>query len=197
MFINILFFSASALVIASCALMMWTKNLMHSCVYLLGVLIGVAGLYLTLGADFVAATQIMVYVGGVVILMLFAVMLTGGKDFQSKTQQLLNLLPSMGNKYTFMWGGGVGLVFAGCLTYFFMHLFKVIKVQEIDNNSYSPTIEKLGELLVTDHLVAFELSSVLLLGALVGAAIIARPRKERPAYIDDIEHDHHHDEEHH
>ncbi len=196
MFANILFSVSSLLVISSCILMMWTKNLMHSCVYLLGVLIGVAGLYLTLGADFVAATQIMVYVGGVVILMLFAVMLTGGKDYQSQTQKILNLFPSMGNKYTFMWGVGVAFVFGCTLIYFFRNLFSVIKVIESDD-SYTPTIERLGELLVTDHLVAFEISSVLLLGALVGAAIIARPRKERPAFIDDIVDDHHHDEEHH
>ena len=51
---------------------------MHACIYLLMSLIGTAGLYFTLGADFLGATQLVVYVGGVVILMLFAVMLTGG-----------------------------------------------------------------------------------------------------------------------
>ncbi len=192
MFSDILFLSASTLIIASCVLMMWTKNLMHSCIYLLGVLIGVAGLYLTLGADFVAATQVMVYVGGVVILMLFAIMLTGGKDYQSKTQKILGLLPLMGSKYTFMWGTATAMVFGFCQIYFFRHLFTALEVQETTSNQYAPTVEKLGELLITDHVVAFEISSVLLLGALVGAAIIARPRKDRPAFLEPV--DHHHDE---
>jgi len=196
MFSDILFLSSSSLIIASCVLMMWTKNLMHSCVYLLGVLIGIAGLYLTLGADFVAATQVMVYVGGVVILMLFAVMLTGGKDFQSRSQKILGLLPLMGSKYTFMWGSATAMVFGFCQIYFFRHLFFELKVQETTSNQYAPTIEKIGELLITDHVVAFEISSVLLLGALVGAAIIARPRKERPAFLEPDHHDDHGEDHH-
>ena len=56
------------------------RNLMHSCVYLLLTLFGMAGLYATLGADFLAAAQLVIYGGGVVILMLFAVMLTGGAE---------------------------------------------------------------------------------------------------------------------
>ena len=74
---------------------------MHNCVYLLGTLIGVAGLYVTLGADFVAATQLMVYVGGIVILMLFAVMLTGGKEFIAVVRTGFQGIHHMGSKYTF------------------------------------------------------------------------------------------------
>src|SRR6478736_4759831 len=111
MFINFLFM-LSAIITVGCAIAVAvTKNIMHSCIYLLGSLIGMAGLYATLGADFVAVTQIMVYVGGIVILMLFAVMLTGGKDFVSRAQNLLGLAPAMGNKWTYAVGSFVGLVF--------------------------------------------------------------------------------------
>jgi NADH-quinone oxidoreductase subunit J len=75
-FLNILFILSTILTLVSSVLAVVTRDIMHSCIYLLGALLGVAGLYVTLGADFVAASQIMVYVGGVVILMLFAVMLT-------------------------------------------------------------------------------------------------------------------------
>ena len=64
---------------------------MHACVSLLTVLFGVAGLYATLSADFLAATQLVVYVGGVVILMLFAIMLTGGGSSNDNTFDRLEL----------------------------------------------------------------------------------------------------------
>jgi NADH-quinone oxidoreductase subunit J len=177
MFIQILF-GLSALLTVGCALaVLITKNLMHSCVFLLGSLIGVAGLYATLGADFVAVAQIMIYVGGVVILMLFAVMLTGGKDFVSRAQSLLGLAPTMGNKWTYALGLLVGLVFLLTNIKLISSVMKVYPEREF-GNEFPSTVSQIGHLLVKDHVLAFELSSVLLLGALVGAAIIARPRKQ-------------------
>lgn len=148
---------------------------MHSCIFLLGSLVGVAGLYVTMGADFVAATQIMVYVGGIVILMLFAVMLTGGKDFVSRAQALMGLIPSMGNKFTYTLGVIASIVLVFSTFNIFANLAKALPgVKVMDNEN---TVAAIGKLLVTDHVLAFELSSILLLGALIGAAIIARPKK--------------------
>lgn len=177
MFIQILFICSAFLTVVSAVLVAVTKNIMHSCVFLLSTLIGVAGLYATLGADFVAVTQIMVYMGGVVILMLFAVMLTGGKDFISRAQNLLGLPASMGNRWTFGVGIIVGLVFLLTNVKLLMGLTKTLPVKVI-NNDYPSTVSQIGHLLVKEHVLAFEISSVLLLGALVGAAIIARPRKQ-------------------
>ncbi len=177
MFLQLLFIS-SALLTVLCAIgVLMVKNIMHSCVFLLGSLLGVAGLYATLGADFVAVTQIMVYVGGVVILMLFAVMLTGGKDFISRAQNLLGLPASMGNKLTYGVGLLVGLVFVLTNIKLLMGIAQTIPSKMI-NNEFPSTVSQIGHLLVKDHVLAFEISSVLLLGALVGAAIIARPRKQ-------------------
>ena len=67
MFGNILFLVSALFSVLGAVGVVVTKNIMHACVYLLMSLIGVAGLYLTLGADFVAATQLVVYVGGVVM----------------------------------------------------------------------------------------------------------------------------------
>lgn len=177
MFIKFLFSVSAFLTIGSALGVLITKNIMHACIFLLTTLIGMAGLYVTLGADFVAATQVMVYVGGVVILMLFAIMLTGGKSFVSKTQKLLGLIPTMGNKWSYFVGVLTGLVFLLTNVKIIQNILSSTK--QVSEFTYTSTVEELGELLVTDHVLAFELSSVLLLGALVGAAIISRPRKER------------------
>jgi NADH-quinone oxidoreductase subunit J len=176
MFLQFLFIASAFLTLACTVAVLVTKNLMHSCVFLLGTLIGVAGLYATLGADFVAVTQIMVYMGGVVILMLFAVMLTGGKDFVSRAQTLLGLPATMGNKWTYGLGLLVGVVFLLTNVKLLSNVITTLPTAEIKND-FPSTVSQLGHLLVKDHVLAFEISSVLLLGALVGAAIIARPRK--------------------
>ena len=176
MFLNALFILSALLTLGGALMVLVTRNIMHSCVFLLASLIGVAGLYATLGADFVAVTQVMVYVGGVVILMLFAVMLTGGKDFISKAQGLLGLAPTMGNAFTFAVGGLVAVVFLLTNIHLFSRLGQMTTLK--NDGAFESTVEKIGHLLVKDHILAFEISSVLLLGALAGAAIIARPRKQ-------------------
>ncbi|MFA5583066.1 MAG: NADH-quinone oxidoreductase subunit J [Bacteriovoracaceae bacterium] len=178
MFVEILF-GLSALLTIGCVIgVVATRNIMHACVFLLGTLLGVAGLYATLGADFVAVTQIMVYVGGVVILMLFGVMLTGGKDFVSKAQNLLGLAPTMGNKWTYSLAGLVSLVFVLTNVKLLSNIISDAGPKTFGNEMPS-TVSQIGHLLVKDHVLAFELSSVLLLGALIGAAMIARPKKKQ------------------
>ena len=176
MFAQFLFIVSALLTVGSAIAVAVTKNIMHSCIFLLGSLLGIAGLYATLGADFVAVTQIMVYVGGVVILMLFAVMLTGGKDFVSRAQNLLGLAPAMGNKFTYAVGILVGVVFAATNVKIIMSLTSSAPAKAMDAG-FPSTVREIGLLLTKNHVLAFELSSVLLLGALVGAAIIARPKK--------------------
>lgn len=177
MFLQFLFLVSALLTVVCAIAVAVTKNIMHSCVFLLGSLIGIAGLYATMGADFVAVTQIMVYVGGIVILMLFAVMLTGGKDFVSRAQNLLGLAPSMGNKWTYSIGILVGVVFLLTNIKLISSVIREYPAKAV-GNEFPSTVSQIGHLLVKDHVLAFELSSVLLLGALVGAAIIARPRKQ-------------------
>jgi NADH-quinone oxidoreductase subunit J len=141
----------------------------------LGVLLGLSGIYVTLGADYVAAIQILVYVGGVVMLILFAVMLTGGQDFVKWGRSLYHMVPPMGT-----------LKALGCASLvvgvFLFSIFQMVK-NVLERSGELPiqgasTVETLGRLLVTDHVLAFEMISVLLLGALVGAAMIARPSKK-------------------
>jgi NADH-quinone oxidoreductase subunit J len=148
---------------------------MHSCIFLLFCLFGVAGLYASMGAEFLAVTQIIVYIGGIVVLMLFAIMLTGGKEYVSKLHAVLNLSPLMGSPSTYIKGGLVGVIIFAALSFFFYHLIKVLPLKEQVVSDY----KAIGMSLLTDNILAFELSSVLLLGALIGAAMIARPSKDK------------------
>jgi NADH-quinone oxidoreductase subunit J len=175
MFIDIMFILAALLTLGGAFGVVASKNIMHACVYLLASLFGVAGLYAVLGADFLAATQLVVYAGGVVILMLFAIMLTGGhKEMVNRFG--LDKVPSMGTVRTFIIGTGSSLIIG----------FVVLKILASVMKDYAPgelpaftsSVEQVGVLLATDHVLAFEISSVLLLGALVGAAVISRPRKQ-------------------
>src|SRR5919204_4490544 len=70
------FLALAGLTLGSAGIVAFSKNIIHSTLALLGTFMGIAGLYITLSADFLAATQILVYVGGTLTLILFAVMLT-------------------------------------------------------------------------------------------------------------------------
>ncbi len=175
MFSNTLFLASALLTIGGAFAVVYSKNLMHACIYLLASLFGVAGLYACIGADFLAATQLVVYAGGVVILMLFAIMLTGGTS--NKTNRFgLEKIPAMGNQKTFFTAGFAALVSAMVIIKILIPVLSVNKTAVLSANESS--VEKIGTLLATDHILAFEISSVLLLGALIGAAVISRPRKE-------------------
>jgi NADH-quinone oxidoreductase subunit J len=176
MFDNFLFLSSAALAIGGALSVVVSANLMHSCIFLLMSLIGVSGLYLTLSADFLAATQLVVYVGGVVILMLFAVMLTAGSDNKTVNRFGIVKIPPMGNFKTYFMGALTASVMGSTVLKLIMNINQTTKLGDVP--AYESTVEQIGTMLVTDHVLAFEISSVLLLGALIGAAVIARPRLE-------------------
>lgn len=175
MFNEVLFLLSGLLTVFGALAVVFTKNLMHACVYLLASLFGVAGLYLTLGADFLAAAQIVVYAGGVVVLMLFAVMLTGGTVKDAGRYAMLKV-PSMGNAKTFSIAALGVLVALSMTTKIILGIGRSYDASK-ELPAFTSTVESIGTLLVTDHVLAFEISSVLLLGALVGAVVISRPRK--------------------
>lgn len=176
MFTNTLFLLSAALTLGGAVAVVYSHNLMHACLYLLASLFGVAGLYAVIGADFLAATQLVVYAGGVVILMLFAIMLTGGSG-NKINRYGLEKVASMGNKKTYFFAGFAGIITSLILLEIIAGVLRAQPAKVLEANE--ATVNKLGTLLATDHILAFEISSVLLLGALIGAAVISRPRKEK------------------
>ncbi len=173
MFADLLFIISALAVLIGAVMVVTEKNLMHACLFLLLALYGVAGLYVTLNAQFLGAVQLLVYGGGVVILMLFAVMLTGGIE-APENKLGIEKIPGMGNIKTYFIAGLAGIVVSSVVVKL---IFDIMNTNStIEATDFTPAVDKLGKSLITDHVLAFEISSVLLLGALIGAAIIARPR---------------------
>jgi NADH-quinone oxidoreductase subunit J len=157
---DIIFYLFAAVTLISAFFVVTTRNIVHSAFFLLFTFFGVAGIYVLLGADFVAIVQLIVYVGGILILLIFGVMLTNKiTNVQIKTGTM-QMLPA---------AIGVGL-FSGLLLSIIINTnWKVIPtVVPLQN------VGTIGTIMLSEYVVIFELLGIILLIALLGAASIAR-----------------------
>ncbi len=139
--------------------MVFSRNIVHSAFALMFTLIGVAALYVLLYADFLASTQLLVYVGGILILILFGVMLTTqGHSFSFKINSV-NLIPAS----VLSLATAVLLIFAFTSTE-----WTIAEVSERDD-----TVYELGMMLMGDYILPFIIAGVLLLIAIIGAIVMA------------------------
>jgi NADH-quinone oxidoreductase subunit J len=158
------FYFFAAITAVSAIFVVFLKNLTRAVFSLMFTFFGVAGLYLSLHADFLAATQVLIYVGGVLVLLLFGIMLTQKKvevDIRTGRIQFLPSLIAM----TFLFGFLVVLI---CNTPW----------QIQGPAEFQESTSGIGTLLMTEWLLPFEMASILLLAALVGAVSIARVRRQ-------------------
>jgi NADH-quinone oxidoreductase subunit J len=161
--LDILFYVFAVLIIGSAIIVVTSKNIMYSAFSLLFTFFGVAGLYVLLNADFIAISQIMIYIGGILVLIIFGVMLTSkitDVDIKTGTSGRLQVM--------FTSIIVLALTVILIVTYLNSNWFKKPSI-----NSEN-TIKPIGNILLTDYLMAFEVASVLLLIAIIGAALIAR-----------------------
>ena len=162
---TLIFWIFVILTVASAFGVALSRVLIHSAFSLLGTFVGVAGLYIFLGADFLAGVQLLIYVGGILILLLFGVMMTRRSDELSLRVGTVQFGPSVVL---------AGLVFATLL-------FVATNAQfatKPETAPLGPTTRAIGERFLGEQLLPFEASSVLLLVALVGAATLVR--RQRP-----------------
>lgn len=164
---QIIFFILSAIIVVGSIMSVVSRKLLHAATYLLFVLIATAGLYLLLNFHFLAAVQLSVYVGGILVLFVFAIFLTS---------QVGELMPQSTLSRRIM---GSVIVLSGFAfsTYVLMtHKFKTIAQSEISELD----MQDLGTALIgTDmyqYLLPFEAISVLLLACIIGGILIARKR---------------------
>ncbi len=157
---DIVFWFIAAFTIISALFVVLNNQLLYSAVALLFTLFGVASLYIFLWADFIAGVQLIVYIGGILVLIIFGIMLTNRissvRLSQTNVQQ------------------GIG----GVVSIWLLILLSLVitKTPWLQKEMVEPvtTVNDIGILLLTKYLLPFEAVSLLLLGALIGAAILSR-----------------------
>ena len=135
-----------------------TRNVVHAALALLVSLVSVAGVYLVLFAEFLALVQVLIYGGAIIIVLLFAIMLTRSADY-----------PRISDNKQWPVAAVVALALLGVL----VPAFSINSVR--DTVAQSASFSGIGESLFTTWAVPFEIASLVLLVALIGAIIIARP----------------------
>ena len=166
---QLLFYCFSALIVFSALVVLFTRNVLYAAFSLIFTFLGVAAIYVLAGADFIAITQIIVYVGGILVLLIFGLMLTNKIEGKAVTTRSHNIF----------WGSLVGVgMFAILLLVImkvnFMELDWIQHAMQDQAPSSVSTIRTIGQLMMSWYVLPFELAGVLLLISLIGAAFIAK-----------------------
>lgn len=155
------FYLFATIIVVSAAMVVFSKSIIYSAFSILFTLFGISAMYVYLSADFVAVTQIVVYVGGILILLLFGVMLTNKITQERILTDVFNLIPSLLIMFAIM----------GALLYTFLYRSKWYTTSEPRTTT---VVEPIGYEVITNYVLPFEIVSILLFVALIGAAYIAR-----------------------
>ena len=158
---NIFFGILAAVVVVSALRMVTTKNIVHAALYLVAVLAGLGALYVLLTAEFEATTQVLVYIGAVMVLFLFGIMLTKAP--------LGDMMQMTGKQWPI--AALVALLLGGVTVYALLDRFGSDRLV-MDGPVYK-TADVSDEVFST-YIIPFEAVSVLLLAALIGAIVLAR-----------------------
>lgn len=160
---TVLFFIFAGLAIACAISLVYHKNPLYSAVSLVGVLISLACIYITLAAPFIAAVQILIYAGAIMVLVVFVIMLLNLEE--DRTLGRLN--------YLYAIGGGLGLILLA-QTFFIFYAVSKTPTQNIQADETVGKTLSIGSAMYTEYLLPVEIVGILLLMALVGAVILAR-----------------------
>jgi len=160
MLAQVVFYLIAALTVGSALMVAFSRNILYSTFSLLGAFMGVVGIYVLLAADFVAMVQLLVYVGGILVLTIFAVMLTQGIADVTVSNREVGLVPGL---ITVVILGGV-MLFAVFHTHW----------QVAPAATVLPTTYGIGNAFLGDYVLPFEVASLVLLASLIGAIVISR-----------------------
>lgn len=164
------FWALAGITVGSATLVFLVRNLLHALVFLVLAFLGMAGLFATLSADFIAVAQILIYAGSISVLMVFAVMLT---PLASRNNSMsIYVLPALAA------AGGIASIIG----------FIAVDTDwnertgaELAATDPQTTVSAIGDLLLGRYLLAFEVASVLLLFALLGAIVLVQERSRANA----------------
>ena len=158
---NAAFWIISAITVIGAVLAVTMRNLVHCVLALILFFLGIAGHYFLLHADFLAAVQILLYIGAVAVLMLFAIMLTRHVTGTEGPAEL-------GGKW---WAGMGTAIIVGGLLWWVIGRDAVMSM--LPAGEANTSVVEIGKALISDWLVPFEILGVLLTAALIGAVVIA------------------------
>jgi NADH-quinone oxidoreductase subunit J len=162
-FYDIAFYVFAAVTIVSAIGVVFSRSIVYAAFALLFTFFGVAAIYVLLAADFIAVTQILLYVGGILVLIVFGVMLTSRAYSVEIKRGVLQVVPAV--------------IIVGVIAGTLIGIFTTTPWPISNMAPYQETARPIGALLMTQFVLPFELASVLLLVALIGAVIIARREK--------------------
>jgi len=160
---DVAFYVFALLTVISAVGVVFSRSIVYAAFALLFTFFGVAAIYVLLAADFIAVTQILLYVGGILVLIVFGIMLTSQSDKVEIKHGVLHLVPSV--------------IIVGIIAGTLIGIFATTPWPQSNMAPYEETARPIGALLMTQFVLPFELASVLLLVALIGAVIIARREK--------------------
>ncbi|HLW70967.1 MAG TPA: NADH-quinone oxidoreductase subunit J [Candidatus Binataceae bacterium] len=155
-----IFYGLAALSILSAIITAFSRNIVYSAFALFGALAGVAGIYALLGADFLFIIQVFIYIGGILVVTIFAVMLTQGVADVNVSNRAVGVAPAL----------AIMLV-AGAVMFYALQQTKWIVGPAAPP---LPTTYGIGNAFLSGYILPFEIASIVLLAALVGAIVISR-----------------------
>jgi len=154
------FYVIAAVTVVSAGVVAFSRNIVYSAFALMGAFMGAAGLYVLLAADFVAVIQVLIYVGGILVLVLFAVMLTHRIGDVRISNRSVGRLPAL------LIVAVIGVVMGQAVMGANWHA----KPPAVA----APTTYGIGNSFLNEYILPFELASVVLLAALIGAVVLSR-----------------------
>jgi NADH-quinone oxidoreductase subunit J len=160
---TVLFFLFAGFAIACAVSLVYHKNPLYSAISLVGVFIALSCIYLTLAAPFIAVTQILVYAGAIMVLVIFVIMLLNLDDDP----------PHNRLAYLYALGGGLGVVLLAQTLFVFYSVLKT-PLQPIDPTTTAGSTLSIGRAMYTEYLLPVEIVGIMLLMAIVGAIVLAR-----------------------
>ena len=160
---TILFFLFAGFAIACAVSMVYHKNPLYSAISLVGVFIALSCIYITLAAPFIAAVQVLIYAGAIMVLVVFVIMLLNLDE-----DKPLNRL-----KHLYAVGGGMGLVLLAQTLFVFYAVMRTPK-HDVDETQTAGKTLSIGQAMFTEYLLPVEIVGILLLMAIIGGVVLSR-----------------------
>ena len=157
---DLVFYLIAGVTIFSAAGVAFSRNIVYSALALLGTFGGVVGIYFYLAADFVAVVQLLVYIGGILVLMIFAVMLTHRIADVEISNRTVSPLPAFAI---------IALVFIAMTRAIASATWRLAPA-----DAPQPTTYAIGDAFLGSYVLPFELASLVLLAAIIGAIVLSR-----------------------